>query len=112
MCLLGRPDGGGETGVEDGGGVGGCLWACLFKVQMLRPSMCGGSQKWQRAGLFTGTHINPELSCHPELLTETLLFKWINIKLHRSHRHTRTHKHAHTCNPPLAHSLFKLQMCV
>lgn len=32
---------------------GGCFWACLFKVQMLGPSMCGVSQKWQRAGLFT-----------------------------------------------------------
>lgn len=34
------------------------------------------------AGLFMGTNINPELSCHQELLSAELLFKWINIKLH------------------------------
>lgn len=59
FACFGRPDDGGETGVKDGGG--GCLWACLFKVQMLRPRMCGTSQKWQRAGLFMGDVHKPRI---------------------------------------------------
>lgn len=42
------------------------------------------------AGLFMGTCINPELSCHQELLSAKLLFKWINFKLHHIHTHTHT----------------------
>lgn len=49
------------------------------------------------AGLFMGTYINPELSCHQELLSAKLLFKWINFKLH--HTHSRIHTHTHTSSP-------------
>lgn len=80
-----------ETGGQrewDGGGGGGLPLGMLVQGSDVPSKNVRYEPKM--AGLFMGTCINPELSCHQELLSAKLLFKWINFKLHHIHTHTHT----------------------